>query len=325
MRAGRIVRLAAIGVLLGCVMVLPFSVPTPAQAGPEGGGVGWQYHSEGRGFIRDPGGPTSDPGPPTPDADGYFWKTESGWRWEAADQVFWWDCNDTRDGDCGAVSYSCGGLWPPDQRPAIVSVTLRRHQDWPQDQWEFTGETDCPPVPDEDWVSIEEIVDPLDIQIFQGLGAPKIDIEPTPDGLVTLPVILSTQYPLPLPPGPGRVDPNDPTRVIATVTVNGITATITAQATYTWTITGNAGEDATLTGRGEPYNRSIDPRNDGGYYVSKQFNTTGPKTATLNVHWEGWVDVPDLGITGLPIEPYDAPPSTTTFQIQEAKPILGDR
>lgn len=324
MSAGRIGRLAGIGVLLASVLVLPLSLPTPALAGPEGGGIGWQYHSEGRGFVRDPGGPSPVPGPPTPDAEGYFWNTESGWRWEAADEVFWWDCNDTHDGDCdGVVAYSCGGLWGPDQRPAIVAVRLRHHQDWPAGEWDFTEPTDCPPVPDDDWVSIDEIVAPLDLQIFQGLGAPNVDISPRPNGLVTLPVILSTNYPLPLPPGPGQSDPADPTRVIATVTVDGITATVTAQATYTWTITGNAGENATLTGRGHPYTRTINPRSDGGYYVSKAFNTTGPKTVTLNVHWEGWVDVPDLGITGVPIEPYDAPPTTATFQIQEAKPVLG--
>ena len=42
-----------------------------------------------------------------------------------------------------------------------------------------------------------------------------------------------------------------------------------------------------LTGRGHPYTRTINPRSDGGYYVSKAFNTTGAKTVTLNVHWEG--------------------------------------
>ena len=213
---------------------------------PRRGELNWHYHEEGRGLRPRSRWPFARPRPGDRGRGGILLDDRVGLALGVPPtRCSGGPATSTRDGDCnGVVGYSCGGLWPPDQRPAIVAVRLRHHQDWPEGQWDFTEPTECPPVPDEDWVSIDEIVAPLDLQIFQGLGAPKVDISPQPNGLVTLPVILSTNYPLPLPPGPGVSDPNDPTRVIATVTVDGVTATVTAQATYTWTVRGNPGENA---------------------------------------------------------------------------------
>lgn len=286
--------------------------PAPAVAGgPEDGpglevrGTESGYHVNTSTNTVPPGGP-SDGGPsrpPEPDEDGYFWKTEVGQDWEQEDETYWWNCNDTRTGECGFTRAGCMPEPGGDGRPRVPHFRLRQHVDWieneegwpePDGQWEYVQDGfdgfECVPIPDEDWVDIEVVAEEIDWQVIEPLGEPNLTLSPQPLGYVNLPFVVSTDYPEDLPNQPGSrviIESLDPVRirvpfeiVRANFTVSG---DIVADADFTWSFQ----DGGTAKGRGRPYEPGTDPRDHGGYYVTNTFEEPGVKTVNLDVLWTG--------------------------------------
>lgn len=315
-------------------------------------GVGWEYHEDGDGYVRTP--PEQDPdgdgsgggggGEPKP-VDGYYWNTEVG-NVKKPDEPYkddytWW-CDganndstrgDTRDKTCEAPehedfptmsSFSCN-VPGSDGRPQLPYIRLRQKTDWPGAPNYTGGDWDyydwkCVPLEDDNWVSTEDITEEVDYSVFQKLGAPKIDIDPGANGYVNLPTIVSTDYPADL-EGPGEVVSRDPVTIKVPIEVErpsgNLHGEITATADFSWSFEGGG----TAEGPGKPYTKAKDPLNDGGYYNSKTWTTTGMKTVTLNVEWAGTVEVD--GLEPEPIDPVKIEAASEEIEIKELSPVLG--
>jgi len=257
----------------------------PASADTNGGKVGWQYSESGRGYYQDPPSTTTGGGgSPSPNTVIHYTQVTSP--------------NFSCDGNANCENQThtiyCRQDQPPERRPLYIYSDW--HYQWKNradhDKWIFDG-NDC--LPTTEWVPVEEISWHFKYQIERNLPKPTIDYSPNPNGLVNLPVILSTKnithrdFQVTVPPSKGR-----------TFALHG---TIHAQAHYIWNLDGK-----TATGAGRPYD-GTDPVTHPGYYVTNTFSTPGTKTIHLQVRWTGTVTVD--GLAPEPIEP-------VTFNVDQA-------
>jgi hypothetical protein len=110
---------------------------------------------------------------------------------------------------------------------------------------------------------------------------PAVTLNPSPRGLVHLPVIAS-------------VEPLQPVGFSVT---NPVPGEVAGTPSYTW----HFGEGATFRGPGRAYDGTL-PSQHPEYYVAHAYDTRGTKTVTLTVHWQGMFTVAGIQIPLEPIE-----------------------
>lgn len=303
-----------VGVVATAVLVAGLTAaPAAAWDPPGGSGIGWQYSEEGAGYYRPPqGGEESPQGPeriPTV-------------LIEVSDQGETLECVDGPDRDCNGVSgTTCAPTDPDTGRPRFAMHRFTREiEDGEPQKWVLDREAEWCTVPeDDDWVPIEEVTEDVEYEVFQPLGDPEIKINPGDEAVVNLPTVVSTNYPEPL-NGPGEIVSYDPLVLRIPVDIErpgqNLTGEILAEGEFTWTFEGGGA----VTGRGKPYDPSIDPRDDGGYYVSNVFREPGTMTIDLDVMFTGEVTVE--GLEPEPIEPVDDIGATTEIPVTELNNVL---
>lgn len=312
------------GVLTGAVLLVA-AVASPAAAwGPgDSSGIGWQYSEEGSAYYRQPQGGESSPGEGGI-ATSWLLIGERGETLQCEDPA------DPEARDCApedgesSISRWCSETDTDTGKPRYPAYQYTRDirpngepEPWVLD--EPAGFEWCI-VPDEDdWVPIEEITEDIEYEVFQPLGDPAIQINPGDEAVVNLPTVVSTDYPGDF-PGPGEIVSMDPLVVRIPVDIEkpgeNLTGEILAEGEFTWTFE----DGGTATGRGKPYDPAIDPRDDGGYYVSNVFYEPGQRTVALDVRFTGEVTVE--GLDPEPIEPVDDIGTTAEVNVVELNNVL---
>lgn len=265
------------GVTSGALVLSLASAATADPRSPSNG-VGWKYSESGRGFYTDPVSETPST-PPNPNAKVTWVEYDNPWEFE------------DENGQVTHGAY-CFDVNPDTGVPRTGTGTLRGRPSEPRYEAEVLN-VDCIDVPN--FVPIEVFTEQLEYEVWREIEEPTIDLRPQPATLVNLPVVVSTE-------GPDRVEvpinvPTDPE----------MTGSIVATAEFTWTFE----DGGVATGQGRPYTPDVDPRDDGGYYVSEIFREPGVKNVTLDVVWTGYVQV-----DGLPPEEIEPLEYSVTEQIE---------
>lgn len=315
-------RLGFVGAALVGALTVQGVAATPALAWEPGGGgsgISWQYSEEGSAYYRKPQGGESSPGRggiPT-----VF--VSIGQRGETL------RCEEAApapDADCdGEISRWCSDTDRETGKPRFPAYRFTREirPNGEPEPWTVDESADfewCIVPGDDDWVPIEEITTEINYEVFQPLGDPKIHINPGEEAIVNLPTVVSTDYPGGNFPGPGEIVSMDPLVVRIPVDIerpgDNLTGEILAEGEFTWTFEGGG----TATGRGKPYTPEIDPRNDGGYYVSTVFREPGRRTINLDVRFTGEVTVE--GLDPEPIEPVEDIGTSAQVNVVELNNVL---
>ncbi|MBM7785810.1 hypothetical protein [Tenggerimyces flavus] len=328
MRVARIL-IAAVAAL-SVVALSQAGLAEPAEAAPTGPGISWQYSSEANAYWRAP------EDTPAPGNDGPL--------------LAWTQYSSQKDLTCpdGNPDYACAG--PPAEIVGIYCSDLPGPTGLPTFawiRWERTPEpdgtmgpwigkdADCDEPGDDDVITMDEIHQQvLSANVFQELPRPVPEIKPDPQGLVNLPVIVSTDYPDPTDPLiADDVVQTDPVIVEIEVRVEGgrepFIGTIRAWLDdYVWTFVNGRGETVeVISGRGpgNTYDRNIDPRTNPGHYISHTFREaiTGNRVF-LNASWVGEIHVEGIGVDE-PMTPVPINGESAEFSIVESEPVLGNR
>lgn len=331
MRVARMVIAAIAG--LAVVSLSHVGLAAPAEAAPTGPGISWQYSSEANAYWR----PPADTPRPGNDGPLLAWTQYSGQKELTCPEE---DPAYACAGDPGAalVGIYCSDLPGPTGLPEFAHIRWERtpRPDGTMGLWiGNVAESGCEEPGDEDVVTMDEIrQEVLSADVFQRLPEPDPVIKPAPQGLVNLPVIVSTDYPRPDDPIiSDYVVDTDPVTVEIEITVNGgrepFVGTIRAWLDdYVWTFKDGSGRTVgTISGRGagNPYTPSVDPRTNPGYYISHTYSqvSTG-NTVSVNMTWVGRVHVEGIGVDE-PMIPVPVGGTSEPFGVVEAKPVLGDR
>ncbi|HEY6740522.1 MAG TPA: hypothetical protein VI076_16895 [Actinopolymorphaceae bacterium] len=309
----------------------------PAEAGPSGGGIGWQYHEESRSYYQTPDSTPGNPGPARRPTRYVDWGPGDLEQYECPDEYDGspFEC----DGPDGTFCNSLPGANGLPVAPRVVferefedPVTQEGNPPWipidppPQDPEHATPY--CQELPEDHVVTQEEIHE-VNYSIFQDLTGLEVDVRPDGRTLVDLETILSTPYPENVNQIPevevldADRQPRPYIRLAGEVDghVEPFDYTIEAYADITWTIEG--GDPPTATGRGRPYDGTL-PSSAPGHYVTAEFHDTGVKTITLGAVWEGTVTVDAPGQTPQDMDPVEIDPVSDTVEVVEKRSVLGD-
>lgn len=334
----RIVRFAlAATAALALVSTSYVGLATPAHALPSGPGIGWQYSSTANGYWRPPQ-PTSPGGGSGGPAT--VWIQRNGTNevhCDENDPAFW--ClggEGVPDNPTEIMGILCGSaLRGPRGLPLFGWIRWERAilPDGTPDRW-IGKDAGCDEPGEEDFVPMERITEIATADVFHGLNLPLFVLKPAPQGLVNLPVIVSTTYPDPADNtiAPVYIPGSNPVQIRIPVVVEkpgpDFVGEITAQAgNYVWTFNDGGEPVAEVSGRGpgRTYTPGVDPRTNPNYYVSHTYREPGVgKTVTLTVTWTGRVRVPGVNVDEA-IDPVSITNTSIEFSVVEAKPVLGKR
>lgn len=323
----RFVALALGAALTGSALpVIVGGVGSPAEASP-GQGIGWQYSESANGYYRPPqddsggGGGGGGGGIPLVFTD---YGTPGEWlECPSDDETF------ACENDPGAeiTGILCGGDGVgPRGLPEYPWIRYERTLENGEPTRWVGKEADCSEPGEDDFVPMEEISYTVDYEVFQPLGDPQIRMHPqNGKTLVGLPTVVSTDHPAGLEP-PAELLSMDADSASVRIPIHidrpggGLDGEILADASFAWEFRNENGSvEGTAAGRGQPYDESVNPIDNPGYYTAGEFDTAGEKTIAVTATWAGTVTVESLAPEE--IVPIDIPASRTV-EVVDSQSVL---